>query len=332
MRNRTVDIARGALIFYIVTIIHGVFWLNLLSLPFNSLLLFEMPLIFMVSGYAYALFEQNKDFVLTAKSYAFFVASRGTRILLPFFVYALISALWVIQQTGSESAIATLMAWLNPITYGRGHSLEMLNWHLWFIWPFLLVTLLFPLFIKLYPPRIPLWVTTIGLGLLLIVLPLLQRPTRQWQTAVFYLFWFYVGYKLANGLVLKRQTYLILAVGGTAVLLLAGFLLPVTLDMQANKFPPNSLFLLFSVVWVALFFLFFTYINPRKFDFLASSHWFKPFITSGYSIYLWQGVGYTAAVRLIAGQGVSIYLTWILAILLTAVLGILFSPLERIRL
>ena len=56
-RIHNLDTVRGVLMLYIVGIIHGQFWLNLIPLPqwASSLMLFEMPAIFIVSGYAYAL-------------------------------------------------------------------------------------------------------------------------------------------------------------------------------------------------------------------------------------------------------------------------------------
>jgi fucose 4-O-acetylase-like acetyltransferase len=54
-RNKGLDVARGLVMFYIITIIHGVYWLGIFESDLSSLLLFEMPLIFMISGYAYAI-------------------------------------------------------------------------------------------------------------------------------------------------------------------------------------------------------------------------------------------------------------------------------------
>ena len=53
-RNVGLDVARGLLMAYVVIIIHGSFWLGIIPAPANSILLFEMPLIFIVSGAAFA--------------------------------------------------------------------------------------------------------------------------------------------------------------------------------------------------------------------------------------------------------------------------------------
>jgi len=64
---------------------------------------------------------------------------------------------------------------------------------------------------------------------------------------------------------------------------------------------------------------------------LANLPVLKPFIRSGYSIYLWQGRGYSAAAALGRPMGWSPYLIWPLAIAITIGVGLLMSPIERVR-
>ena len=133
MRNKSIDIARAALTFYIVTIIHGVFWLDMIPHSYGSLLLFEMPLIFVISGYAYGLFERKTRFVLNTKNYILFVISRSSRILIPYFAYAVCCLLIIVPldildiKESSTDTTATILAWLNPITGGEGHAFGMLT-------------------------------------------------------------------------------------------------------------------------------------------------------------------------------------------------------------
>lgn len=91
-RVRNVDTARGMLILYIVFVIHGVFWLDLLPQLIASMLLFEMPSLFVVSGYSYYLYEKSRnssgDNEFSIKYYISFLISRCTRILVPYFIYA----------------------------------------------------------------------------------------------------------------------------------------------------------------------------------------------------------------------------------------------------
>ena len=335
MRNKSIDIARAALIFYIVTIIHGVFWLDMMPHDYGSLLLFEMPLIFVISGYAYGLFEKKSQFVLNPKNYILFVFSRSSRILIPYFAYAIGCLLVVIPLSNKQSPtdiLATTIAWLNPITGGEGHSFGMLTMHLWFIAPFLMVTLLLPLVTKFYSLDIPLWITAMGLCVVISIMSVIPEPSSTLITPIFYLFWAYLGYILTSNLEIKRSQCIGVLLLGVAALLLSKFFLPVTLNMQSNKFPPNWLFFVFSSIWLSLFLLVFSYLNLKQIEFLASANWFKPLIANGYSIYLWQGMGYTMVSIIDSQTNLSTYFSWFLAIIITVLLGTFFGPLERIRL
>jgi len=64
---------------------------------------------------------------------------------------------------------------------------------------------------------------------------------------------------------------------------------------------------------------------------LAEARWLKPFIKSGYSIYLWQGLGYTIASLIGRPNHWNVFVIWVVAIALTVALGMLASPLERLR-
>lgn len=332
MRNKSLDIARGALILYIITIIHGAFWLDIIPRPYSSLLLFEMPLIFTVSGYSYAIFEKSKQFKLNLQNYVSYVISRSSRILVPYFVYALFCAaipILIDFKDARSNILEPVLAWLNPFVYGKGYSIAMLNAHLWFIVPFLLVTLLLPFVTKYCSSKLPLWL--IGIAAFSVIAIFEGTSFAQFTKPIFYLFWAYLGYVLAGGVKITRIRCFLFGASGIAILLLSKLFFTITLDMQANKFPPNSLFFVFSIVWLSFFLLVITHLNARHVEFLAESIWFKPFIASGYSIYLWQGMGYTLMNALGSRMDLPIYLTWLLAILLTVALGIIFGPIERVR-
>jgi peptidoglycan/LPS O-acetylase OafA/YrhL len=106
----------------------------------------------------------------------------------------------------------------------------------------------------------------------------------------------------------------------------------VTLDMQQNKFPPNALFFLFSCAWMALLLIAARFVTPAQSAALGLSPLVRPFMSAGYSIYLWQGVGYSLAAYFGGELGLNVYVIWIAAIALTIALGMVFAPLERIRL
>ena len=73
-------------------------------------------------------------------------------------------------------------------------------------------------------------------------------------------------------------------------------------------------------------------VDAKWIEGLAQAPWLAPFIRSGYSIYLWQGLGYTVASLIGRPNHWNVFAIWIAAIALTVALGMLASPLERLRL
>ena len=325
------DVARGALMAYIIVVIHGMFWLNLVPWDIASLFLFEMPLIFMISGAAVFLGERSNV------NYFDFLARRAVRILVPYLAYALVAAAIMIALRYREAPLETLLAWLNPVNGGAGRSAPMLNWHLWFVAPFLVVMAAMPFLGPLAArARAPLWSQAIGATLLALAADMLDETRLGFvQTIVFYALWTGFGYALARNYarykLLDYALMLALSAAALAALFMA-FPGQFTFNMQTNKFPPNAIFFLFCCAWVA-FFLIVTRAIPERFlEGAANSPILRPFISSGYSIYMWQGVGYWGAAQVGREFGLDKFAVWPLAIALSVLLGVIASPLERIRL
>jgi peptidoglycan/LPS O-acetylase OafA/YrhL len=336
-RDPGLDVARGLLMAYIVIVIHGVFWLRLAPQAPASVLLFEMPPIFMITGAAYFLSERGKPFSakpLTA--YLRHVLHRGARILIPYWAYALAAAAIVIVLRDAPPLEAVLK-WLDPIRGGAGHSWLTLNWHLWFVAPFLAVTALLPALRRVKVDlNLPLWMWAIIGAAIVHGADVLDTSRWGWaQMIVSYGLWAVLGYCLAAA-PRRRGAWEYVAVLALALTaLFAGAMLApehVALDMQRNKFPPNAVFFAFCCGWVALLMLIVRAIDKRFVEALARSPLLKPFISSGYSIYLWQGLGYAAAIYAGRMWGWPPLAVWAVAVVLTLAAGLIAAPLERVRL
>lgn len=329
---------------WIVIAVHGVFWLSLAPRGPASLLLFEMPPIFLITGAAYFLGEGARDGRLKPSNYFDFLLRRGVRIYVPYLAYVLVSAIivTVVKWDGGltlSKAGMRLISWVNPLTFGAGHTWKMLSWHLWFVAPFLFVTALMPFItVKQTPSFVRPWMlaTLAGLGVLALSQVAMPEPVNSLvKNTAFYAFWAMFGFLLAA---MPRRwsvaDYAIVLALSLAGLVAAAVLLPaqVTLDMQHNKFPPNGIFWLFSCAWMAVFLIAARLLKREQIDALGRSPLLKPFMSAGYSIYLWQGIGYSLAAYAGGEIGASKYLIWLAAIVLTVALGLLFAPLERIRL
>lgn len=325
------DVARGALMAYIVIVIHGVFWLGLLPQPWSTVLLFEMPPIFAITGAAFFYAERGK--ALTIGSYVMYIARRFLRILAPYFAYVLVAAGIVLTLNVSHDPAGALWSWLNPNTRGTGHTTLMLSWHLWFVPPFLAVTALLPFLTRIPIPRLPLWAWAIVGGAIAYAAALLDPTHYDWQTIAFYALWALFGFGLAAapGRYGIRSFTLILVLALAAMAALFVWVPDATLNMQTNKFPPNIMFYAFSCAWMAVLLIVGTSLSDEFVEKLAASPLLKPFISSGYSIYLWQGLGYSAAAYFLRPIGVNPWLIWPVAIVLTVIVGLIASPLERLR-
>jgi peptidoglycan/LPS O-acetylase OafA/YrhL len=215
----------------------------------------------------------------------------------------------------------------------------MLSWHLWFVAPFLIVTALMPLITtKRVAGFLKPWMLAAVAGLIVLALgrvTLVQPLDELIKNGVFYSFWATFGFMLAA--MPKRWSlgdYALVLVLSVAGMIGAAMLQPasVTLDMQHNKFPPNAIFFLFSCAWMAVLLIGARLTRETQREALARSPLVRPFMSAGYSIYLWQGVGYSIAAYFGGELGLNIYVIWIAAIALTIALGLMFAPLERIRL
>ncbi|MEZ5958300.1 MAG: acyltransferase [Hyphomonadaceae bacterium] len=344
-RDVGLDLGRGLLMAWIIVVIHGIFWLGIVPRGPGAWLLFEMPPIFVITGAAYFLGEGAKPGRLQPGNYLDFLMRRSVRIYLPYFVYVLVAALivTVVKWDGPLSFAeigARLWSWLNPVTRGAGHTWKMLSWHLWFVAPFLIVTALMPLITtRRVPGFVKPWMLAAPVGLLVLALGQAKFSTplddQLIKNTVFYAFWAAFGFLLAarpkHWNLGDYALVLVLAVGG---MIAAATLQPasVTLDMQHNKFPPNAVFFLFSCAWMATLLIGARLTRETQRQALARSSLVKPFMSAGYSIYLWQGVGYSLAAYFGGQLGANVFVIWIVAIALTIALGLLFAPLERIRL
>ena len=341
-RNDRIDVARGILIFYIVTVIHGMYWLDIFSGTLKSLFLFEMPAIFILVGYAFSLSIKNGLELVEFSNYFQLCIRRASRILIPYWIYSFACILIVLVNENQAyfgtitAASKTIFFWLNPLIHGKDVSFGVLDYHLWFISIYLVVSILLPLITKIkFPATIP----PLCFLLLTILLILISEKIKIYnvyvgkllQTLITYIAWTVYGYALGSGLqITKKQAFLLLIIT-SVVLLLIGTYSPDAMNMQGNKFPPNLIFFIFSIFWMFFFYLINTKISNQMISNMKNLKVLKPFIKHGYSIYLWQGVAYTIAIKVQDDIATPKIVTWLMAISMTVIFGVLMSPFEKFR-
>jgi len=337
-RNIRVDVARGLIMAYIVLVIHTLYWLDDSRGVLKSLFLFEMPCIFMVAGYSYSLAERAGVVVRGLGDYVRYCVSKVTRILVPYYGFAFVCvllSLYFNHVSDGAGVWSTVLAWLNPRVFGAGHAWKSINTHLWFVLPYLLVMFLLPLVSRIKPMTLPLWAWLVLAVALIFGVSKVHAPgsLQILDMTLSYLLWAILGYAL-NGRIRSAKPgkdYLVAGLVGLAALLLAATQYPDMFNMHKNKFPPNWIFFLFSAVWVTALLLISRGVSDEVVKRLAGSFWLKPFIKSGYSIYLWQGLGYTLALHAAETWHWPFVIVALTAWGLSIGLGVLMSPLERVR-
>ncbi|MDE6018599.1 MAG: acyltransferase [Muribaculaceae bacterium] len=290
-RDTQLDIYRALMMIYIPCVVHVIFWINKADEPWRSIVLFEMPVIFYISGATMFITGKRRNILSTVKN-------RTKRIILPYYLYALITLLFVIlislflpvrDEINRENLLKLATIQNNPFPF-----LPYI-FHVWFIIPYLLVSCSFPIQKRL-ADKANRWIYML---ILLTILYLLQPLWNYFDSsisgciryAIYYNFFFMAGY------LFYRQTSLKSLAIVTAI---SGIILAISIFsdinsvgecvMQAHKFPPDMLFIYFgtfSICVLALIFGNFTIPQNR-----ILRHWNK----YGYTIYLWQNISFVSYV------------------------------------
>lgn len=245
-RDETLDLLRGATMLYMIFVCHGLCWFNFVpaaSTFFTIVLFIEMPVIFYVSGAALKLASR--------KSFSQYVKSRMLRVMLPYAIWAAITAcvLLVVGDIKTD--------WINLLACRNLESIPF-AWHTWFIYPYLLIALLGYGLLVLYEKWRHLFVlvyTLVVAGIVAVMDYLTLLPHSELiRPVLVYSVFFVAGFTYKDGLSVKTNliTWAVL-IALFAVLTLTHTYSYIT---QANKFPPNLAYLCYggiSVMTVSLF-------------------------------------------------------------------------------
>ncbi len=291
-----------------VIFVHILYWTDIFPDGYQSIIksffLFEMPLFFFITG---ACNSYNKDV-----KYLDFVIRRLKRIMIPYWIYAAVCIVIIfiysffIANTGITpiEAVKMVGTWLAPIVTPIS-PLQYLAWALWFMPVYVGIIFVFPVLIKMYNSKYK----HIFIVVLVILYFLSQLIDISLVTSVcFYLIWSYLGmfYNSIKSQIFssnkKTKVVLLLtsgiSMGVLCVLAFCGF----TPDMQTNKFPPNTMFFLFSVLTMSLImllvpFLKFAYsLLTRKFKIL--NNFFSTYSKYSLSVFLYQSLVFSVVIPL----------------------------------
>lgn len=343
-RDKTIDRLRGFAMFWVI-VVHVLYWGNFFTNEYVNLLksfcLFEMPLFFFITGASNSFSKIS--------GYFDFVSKRFQRILIPYWVFALICALLSICKFSIKgnmdffSGMKILLSWMVPVNR-QITSVSYLTLALWFIPVYLCVALIIPVLKRMRDSSRKIGLVFFLLGIF-VVSCLLKM---EWfQYVAFYSFWTYIGlfYRDIKAVVEQKHTrrYLLcLAAAGMAVICIL-YLAGQPIDMQSNKFPPNLVFLVFSITMMALIIFEMPYVD-------RVIGWFETgritgkivnlFSTRSMTIFLYQVFAFNLTTRLtnilIVGDSIIVSIVksvfcLVASILICAGFAIIFGKIETLE-
>ena len=338
-RDVQLDIYRGLAMIYIVCVIHLLYWFDFGSEPLLSCLLFEMPVIFFITGASYSLGSRQRT--LGAMMW-----SRFKRVMVPYYVYALVMVLLVAvgyvvvrrlgflyrPLVGADIAAhytfdITSYTWSDvlDILLAQDIAESPFVLHLWFIMVYMVLSCTFPLQQKLMQRCGHPWVYAVGsLVLFAAVSQLTELPFV--RNVFCYNVFLVIGYLFYRRLPVRLVCVAALCAGGALWWLVDdGFT-----RMQDHKFPPDLLFLCFGLLALSVLALVFSYLK------LPRTRIVELWNQRGFNIYLYQSVVFFVAyifkghlVHHVHSHALQCALCLALVFVLSTLLSFVTSPLER---
>ncbi len=261
---------------YILCVVHVTYWLGTFGQPISSLILFEMPVIFFISGAAISLGGKHRGLLPT-------LANRAMRVLAPYYVLAALCSIAFLVFSlvrghdilQKHTAVVIFKAlWPTdgalPVPYTR---------HLWFVTPYLIVCCIFCFYQKL-ADRSNRYVFLIAFLSLCAFVQMLT-DNMLIRNVVFYSFFYAAGYLCYNKMTVNQMTLVgICSLSVVALLYVFGW----KGSMQLHKFPPDMLFLCYGITSLCILGIILNYIT------IPQNRLLRIWNTNGYTIYLWQNV------------------------------------------
>lgn len=341
IRDRELDVYRGLSMIYIVGVIHTLYWISTIQTVLKSLFLFEMAVIFFVTGASYTLGTQ--------KNYFEYLISRIIRVLIPYLGFGLFVIFldYIARILGTSitqsNFIDFIKQCLNPFKLPPV-TISFVTWHLWFIPIYLMFIPLIPIMYKVFQflknklKYLPLVVVAI---LVFYIQDLEGLDTI--KKIVFYSFWIYSGffYKEYKTIEIKPIINVVISTLLVSIVIILALQKGYTIDMQKNKFPPNFIFLIYMMAMFSILYMFRKIILKLS-DIKGLNKTIQIYAKHGFTLYLYQPFTYLLIYPIylnviclsesIIYKTIITIISMILIVLTNIVFANLFGKLESIRL
>lgn len=327
MRDLQLDTYRALVMIHIVCIIHVLYWLGVGSEPINSLLLFEMPVIFFISGAAQYIKPKVKE---NLRGHFW---NRINRVLFPYYIYAitmlflafLIAIPFYVQ--GQPDRIISNYHWFHVKEIILCNNIPYFHyiWHLWFIPPYLLLSCTFT-YQMLLIERINRWLY-LAASIILFLVVIILTDDMTIRSVFCYNIFMVGGYTLYKRV--NQQTIVLLLTVSLVLMVISGLLGFNFIPLQKHKFPPDSLFVLYGVISMCLLSLIFSRVTIPNWKI------FQIWNQRGYTIYLYQSLVFFLISKIIGkfpyfcnNSLIQFLIYFVLAFVFSTILSYFTWPLE----
>lgn len=320
------DAYRALVMIYILCVIHVLYWLPSNFLTLKSAILFEMPVIFFISGAAIKV--KGGD---NCRSTIQIISNRFRRVIIPYYIYAavslgIIAGLSTISSGDYNLGFLSGRDYIDILLFQRIPQIPFV-YHLWFIAPYIILLCSFHfqtrIISKMRYPAIYL-----PAACAIFIISTHMTDNRLIRNCLCYNCFLISGYLFYRKI--SRQ-----ALSATTALLIGSIILWLTAGgatfspMQAHKFPPDTFFLLFGFTALCLLGIIFSYVKiPDNIPILH--RWNR----CGYTIYLYQNFSFIIASLILDAtcpHEASVMKTAVAAILIftiSTITSYIWSPLE----
>ena len=289
------DMYRGLSILYVVCFIHVLYWLNIGEQPFMSMVLFEMPVIFFISGASLSFSKNPRPVKKTLKS-------RFYRLLLPYYIYAAVmvmivaalSVIWYLWYPDIEMVFGTKVAskyMFNITEYTWSDFVAIIKttdipqspcvWHLWFIMPYLLLSCTFDIQKKILQN------VNRGVYFCICILMFISADIFSFsellRTLLFYNIFIVMGFCYYK----DCKEHIIMLTGFVSAVFVLLLIYVFHIDfcpMQSHKFPPDTLFLFYNIFIICILSIIMKRITIPEWKIL------RIWNERGYTLYLYQSI------------------------------------------
>lgn len=329
MRDTQLDHYRALMMIHVI-IGHVMYWLYAAGEPYLSFVLFAMAGTFFIAGASVAVNTRRRSLWGT-------VVNRIGRVVIPFYIYAVVVIVFTVAVTALFGDTARLG--FKPYdfgTYGWKDIVRIVlcedvpgapfGAHIWFLQPYLILSCTFPLQVWL-TERCNRHIYMAACFVLFLAVQAVTRYELLREVACYNVFMVagYLYYRRAS-VVLRVAVGLCAAAAIVVYVALGGHFCP----MQGHKFPPDWLFATYGVFALCVVSLLLGRIR------IPANRFLEIWNVRGFNIYLYQSVVFVFVAILssrlkanVAVPAVCLAVDSVLAILLATALSFVTYPLER---